>query len=357
MARIPTTVRSVSRAWTGSGVPVTILVCSLPPELLEQLTKGQPIELVVSSVLPAAAAIDPASIGRADDLSEPPTTTLSSPSLPPSPPVPVVAPVSAAEPSEGDLSSVPAAQLPTSAPTATPATISAGVATGPDWMRIEPQPDWSATAAESYKDGLKRAGYDYAALADLVELLSVHHLRPRHLGAEGRRESYRWVNTTREGRAAYTAAHAARRVLLESARRLRIQERKAAAAAAGTGTEPAALSAAELWRLLEQAGPQSTAARPPKPPTPEPDPGVCKSCGAAIVWIKGGGEVVYPCDPTVHVASAQGTGTDVELIGNDGTRRKGKLASDGPIVGRISHFATCPDRDQHRKRKSAKETA
>ncbi|MDE0316406.1 MAG: hypothetical protein OXM61_16075 [Candidatus Poribacteria bacterium] len=50
----------------------------------------------------------------------------------------------------------------------------------------------------------------------------------------------------------------------------------------------------------------------------------CKTCGAPIVFVN-----KHPCDPSVHKF--------IDAAGKVHT-------------GRISHFATCPDADKHRKK-------
>lgn len=63
------------------------------------------------------------------------------------------------------------------------------------------------------------------------------------------------------------------------------------------------------------------------------DKGRCRSCGAAIVWIRREGKSPLPVD-------------DVP--------KKVLVADDGAFVsGRPSHFGTCPHADQHRKPKAS----
>jgi hypothetical protein len=369
MTRLSATVGSVSRAYRGSGEPFTILVCSLPAELLGQLRKGQPIELVLSSSLPPSpadqvptAAFPTDAESSEDDLSSPPATDSRPPDQRGSPETrcePVAGgPLPSTDTAElvASFQPVPAPEVPTTPGTAAGGAMPAA-ASGLGWMLTEHQPDWSGNEAAAYSRGIKGAGYDTATVGDLCELLTEHRLRPRHLGVRGRRDMFRWLRDTDAGRAAYTDAAEARAQLVEAARRLKVKERKEAAERAGTDTQPAELSARELWRLLEQAGPQSTATKPPRPPEPEPEMGTCRSCGSPVVWIQGKGDTRHICDPTVLTASPKGSGARVQLVCDDAVIRAGSLDPDGHIVGRISHFATCPDAEKHRKPRRTKEVA
>jgi hypothetical protein len=59
----------------------------------------------------------------------------------------------------------------------------------------------------------------------------------------------------------------------------------------------------------------------------------CKSCGAALVWIKTEAGRLMPCDPNL-----------VTVVTEDGRT----------VRGRIPHWSTCPQADQHRKPREAK---
>ena len=78
----------------------------------------------------------------------------------------------------------------------------------------------------------------------------------------------------------------------------------------------------------------------------------CKSCGAPIVWVKTRNRKDMPCDPSLVPFWAK-------------FRAKGKIVSlDGDLVscefegppeemtgvGRIPHWATCPNAAQHKRR-------
>lgn len=69
----------------------------------------------------------------------------------------------------------------------------------------------------------------------------------------------------------------------------------------------------------------------------------CRSCGAEIKWAKTTTGKSIPLDPHPH---ADG---NIELV-NGVAYVKGR--SDDPAdVRHISHFATCPNANRHRKRK------
>lgn len=79
----------------------------------------------------------------------------------------------------------------------------------------------------------------------------------------------------------------------------------------------------------------------------------CSSCGAEITWGKTASEKSIPLDPeslNVH-PDPQG---DVVIITDDGRYIRGKSVGDanedGYEVGRVSHFSTCPNADQHRRK-------
>lgn len=78
----------------------------------------------------------------------------------------------------------------------------------------------------------------------------------------------------------------------------------------------------------------------------------CRSCGADMLWIKLKSGKYNPVDPFKHTM-IKGEGKDF-LITEDGEVIKGTLASyekGANASGYISHFATCPNSNQHRKEK------
>ena len=77
----------------------------------------------------------------------------------------------------------------------------------------------------------------------------------------------------------------------------------------------------------------------------------CKSCGAEIKWIKTFSGRSMPVDTEEIHFYADG-GKDIFVCCNGavihGTRTDGQKPE--TYTGYISHFATCPNADQHRKR-------
>lgn len=75
----------------------------------------------------------------------------------------------------------------------------------------------------------------------------------------------------------------------------------------------------------------------------------CKSCGAEIIWIKTAGGKKIPCDAEEVTYWA---GKGAKIVTPNGEVINASLT--GPTqkalgIGYISHFATCPYADQHRK--------
>lgn len=86
---------------------------------------------------------------------------------------------------------------------------------------------------------------------------------------------------------------------------------------------------------------------------PEPQAALCKSCGAEILWVPLNGKM-HPCDPELKHAMKGGRGALVTLVGDDGrVHQRLGLDPEGTTSGRISHFATCPHAEEHRKRGKA----
>lgn len=77
---------------------------------------------------------------------------------------------------------------------------------------------------------------------------------------------------------------------------------------------------------------------------------VCKKCGQPILWIVTKQGKSMPCDPK-QVFFLDGGGTST-FVTPDGETKRGRRAPDGPRMGYISHFATCPHAaDFRRERK------
>lgn len=79
----------------------------------------------------------------------------------------------------------------------------------------------------------------------------------------------------------------------------------------------------------------------------------CKSCGEEIVWMKTKNGRDMPCDPNLvpFWAKFKGKGKVVTLEGDVVS-----CEFEGPLdemtnVGRIPHWATCPNANQHRRRR------
>lgn len=77
----------------------------------------------------------------------------------------------------------------------------------------------------------------------------------------------------------------------------------------------------------------------------------CKSCGAEIVWIRMKSGKMMPCDALGVAYDPDDNGT-LTLITPDGEIVKGNPSQDFKHCkwGYCSHFATCPNADQHRRR-------
>ena len=83
----------------------------------------------------------------------------------------------------------------------------------------------------------------------------------------------------------------------------------------------------------------------------------CRSCGAEIVWIsmRATGKKM-PCDPGLIPFWADIKGKDT-VITLDGETVRCKLTGepdDITNVGRVPHWATCPNADLHRRRGNGK---
>lgn len=77
----------------------------------------------------------------------------------------------------------------------------------------------------------------------------------------------------------------------------------------------------------------------------------CRSCGAEIKWIKMTSGKNMPVDATKHIIKKDDGGKDV-LVTEGGEIVRGTLtdAQHGNCTGYISHFSTCPNASQHRRR-------
>lgn len=87
----------------------------------------------------------------------------------------------------------------------------------------------------------------------------------------------------------------------------------------------------------------------------------CRSCGAEIIWIKTAGGKAMPCNaqpvsyraiPPIpkDVEQLCGNGPVMTLVTPDGRIARGTFDPGSDKIGYVSHFATCPAADQHRRR-------
>ena len=74
----------------------------------------------------------------------------------------------------------------------------------------------------------------------------------------------------------------------------------------------------------------------------------CSSCGAEIIWIKTKSGKSMPCDPEERFYEERIGGHET-YVTPDGRTVKGVPCYGGPAYGYISHFATCPNADRHRR--------
>ena len=77
----------------------------------------------------------------------------------------------------------------------------------------------------------------------------------------------------------------------------------------------------------------------------------CRSCGARIIWVRMTSGKAMPCDAQkisfnpVHPVTKEAQ----TYITEDGKVCRGEYDPNGEKNGYISHFATCPAADQHRR--------
>lgn len=74
----------------------------------------------------------------------------------------------------------------------------------------------------------------------------------------------------------------------------------------------------------------------------------CKSCNAEIIWIKTKTGKSMPCNPKPIQFRPDPDG-EMNLVESDGTVIKGTMDTASQRVGYISHFATCPNSNRHRR--------
>lgn len=84
----------------------------------------------------------------------------------------------------------------------------------------------------------------------------------------------------------------------------------------------------------------------------------CKSCGAPIVWIETVNGKAMPCDAEAVEYQENRKGKS-QIVTEDGKVVRGDLVKNAPDTllpkvvdgtGYISHFATCPYANEHRRK-------
>lgn len=78
----------------------------------------------------------------------------------------------------------------------------------------------------------------------------------------------------------------------------------------------------------------------------------CRSCGADIIWIKLASGKNMPCDAEAisYKTAMPGVRGSLTLITPDGKIASGDFDPSSGKIGYQSHFATCPNANQHRRR-------
>lgn len=82
--------------------------------------------------------------------------------------------------------------------------------------------------------------------------------------------------------------------------------------------------------------------------------GTCRSCGSQIIWVKTKSGKNMPCNTSVVSYMKGGPDKIVTPNGDviSGTVIHPEPGQDFDGCGYISHFATCPNADRHRRRKT-----
>jgi len=82
--------------------------------------------------------------------------------------------------------------------------------------------------------------------------------------------------------------------------------------------------------------------------------GRCRSCGKQIVWVRTSNGKNMPCDPEIHTYRIQTHGGKDKIVTPNGKVYSAEIVATGTPgadgFGYISHFATCPNANYHRKR-------
>lgn len=75
--------------------------------------------------------------------------------------------------------------------------------------------------------------------------------------------------------------------------------------------------------------------------------GTCRGCKRQILWTRTKAGKAMPCDPEVILFNAGG---EEVFVLPDGRVSRGTRSDDGALKGYISHFSTCPNSNDFRKR-------
>ena len=77
----------------------------------------------------------------------------------------------------------------------------------------------------------------------------------------------------------------------------------------------------------------------------------CKSCGAPIIWIETPKHKWIPCDEGLKEYKIDRAGPEA-IVTQKGeiVRCRFDFVSEPDGMGRLAHWATCPNADQHRRR-------
>lgn len=77
---------------------------------------------------------------------------------------------------------------------------------------------------------------------------------------------------------------------------------------------------------------------------------ICRSCGAEIIWIKmkGSGKAM-PCDAK-PIPYREVFSNGMKLVTESGEVVQGCFEGTSDKTGYVSHFATCPNANRHRRK-------
>ena len=80
--------------------------------------------------------------------------------------------------------------------------------------------------------------------------------------------------------------------------------------------------------------------------------GICRGCGASILWVRTAAAKSMPCDPVLLPYWQEPAGRE-KIVTQSGEVVSAWLEGLPGMetgMGYISHFATCPERDRFRKK-------